>query len=161
MQTVTINKQQFNLPAPYAEGHQVTAGEASALNQLLVENVRNNITGKMKKIEEENEKRKAAGQPELPQIGQAEIDAYVAEYKFGVRTGGSTVRDPIEAEARRIAQSLVNDALKKNGKKIKDVSDEQMEQLITGALEKNPVIRERAKAIVEARSSALDGISLG
>ena len=40
---VTIAGAEFTVPAPFAEGHTLTAGEAAALNQLTRENVRNSL----------------------------------------------------------------------------------------------------------------------
>ena len=51
MQThdVTIAGNVFAVPLRYAAGHVITEGEASALNQTLCENVRNNLAPKIKK----------------------------------------------------------------------------------------------------------------
>ena len=54
-QTITIQGGQFQIPMPFSEGHTLNGPEASAMNQLFAENIRNNFAGKMKKAEEAKE----------------------------------------------------------------------------------------------------------
>ena len=150
-QAVTIQGKNFNIPAPYAEGHALTAAEASAVNQLYAENIRNNFAAKIKKAEEEKK--------DAP--GQAELDSYCSTYQFGFRSAGQPKLDPITSEARKLAKVAVTDSLKKKNVKIKDMEEGQFEALIDGAIEKYPVFMERAKAIVEMRRSALDDLQVG
>ena len=48
MEQIIIQGVTFNVPTPYAEGHVLATNEASALNQLLHENLRNNFASKVK-----------------------------------------------------------------------------------------------------------------
>jgi hypothetical protein len=48
MEQITIAGQSFNVPIRYEEGHELTSGEASALNQTYHENIRNNLAKKAK-----------------------------------------------------------------------------------------------------------------
>lgn len=152
-QTVTIQSQTFQIPAPFLEGHVLKANEASALNQLFAENIRNNFAGKMKAA-------KDAGQT-VP--GQAELDAYASAYTFGARAVVARNIDPVEKEARSLAWTAIKAALVKKGTKIKSITDEMQEDLITKALDRHPKYREQAKAVVEARRSAVsvDELDLG
>lgn len=155
-QAITIQGTQYTIPANYAEGHVLTEGEASAMNQLFAENIRNNFAGKIKAAEEKKEARP----------GQAELDKYCEEYKFGARGPGGPKLDPIEAEARRLAETAINEALKKKGIKIKDVPDDQFDGWIKEAVETQPQFRTTAKLLLEQRQAALEalkaaGLSLG
>lgn len=155
-QAITIQGTQFSIPMPFAQGHVLNEGEAAAMNQLFAENIRNNFAGKIKVAEEKKEARP----------GQAELDAYCAEYKFGARGPGGPKLDPIEAEARRLAETAINEALKKKGIKLKDVPDEQMDGWIKEAVETQPQFRTTAKLLIEQRQAALEalksaGLSLG
>jgi len=149
-QNVTIQGRQFVIPAPYAEGHSLDAAEAAAINQLYAENVRNNFASRIKKAEDDK----------TTPPGQTELDGYCAEYKFGFRQPGAPKLDPVESEARKLARVAVLESLKKKGTKAKDLAEGQLDELVKGAVAKYPVFREKAKAIVETRASALDGMAL-
>ena len=155
-QVITIQGRQFTIPMPYAEGHQLNSAEAAAVNQLYAENVRNNFAGKIKQAEEKKES--------VP--GQEELDKYCAEYKFGARGAAGPKLDPIEAEARRLAESAISEALKAKGFKLKDVPDEQFDSWVKEAVETQPQFRAAAKTLIEQRAAALEalksaGLSLG
>ena len=100
--TITIAGKSFEVSPRYAEGHPLTANEASALNQTFFENLRNNFASKAKE----------GGT-------QDDFNAYVESYQFGVRSAGGS-RDPIEAEAMDLARESVRDAIRKSGKKLSD-----------------------------------------
>src|SRR5690606_10051928 len=51
--TITIQGHEVSIPVRYAEGHSLNANEANALNQLMLENIRNNVAGKIKKAADE------------------------------------------------------------------------------------------------------------
>lgn len=155
-QSITIQSKQFTIPMPFSEGHQLNAAEAAAMNQLFAENIRNNFAGKMKAAEEKKEA--------VP--GQAELDKYVQEYKFGARGAAGPKLDPVEAEARRLATAAITQALKAKGLKLKDVPDEQMAGWIKEAVELQPQFRQTAKVLIDQRAAALDslkaqGLNLG
>ena len=112
MEQITIAGHSFNVPVRYEEGHELTAGEASALNQTYHENLRNNFAKKVKD---------AGATADLAAL-QAELDAYAESYQFGVRaagTGGAT-RDPVMSEALRIATKQIRDLIKAKGGKASD-----------------------------------------
>lgn len=113
MEQITIAGHPFNVPVRYEEGHELTAGEASALNQTYHENLRNNFAKKVKEATD-------GGSPDLAAL-QAELDAYANEYQFGVRTGGGgAVRDPVMSEAMRIAKKQIGDLIRAKGGKVND-----------------------------------------
>lgn len=128
-QTVTIQGFEFSIPARYVEGHVLNANEASAMNQLFAENVRNNAASKIKKAKAEAE---AAGTEfsldadrgdEAGSLRQ-EIQEYAETYEFGARVArASEPVDPIQKEAYRIATDLVLGKLRDANVKKKDLAD--------------------------------------
>jgi hypothetical protein len=99
-QELTINGHTYTVMERYEEGHEITAGEASALNQTLRENVRNNLSKK-------------------EGLTQEAVDSYASEYQFGIRTAGTGGRtaDPVMAEYMRLAKAKIKEMLKAKGKK--------------------------------------------
>src|SRR5215471_12844559 len=100
MEQITIAGKTFNAPVRYEEGHELTSGEANALNQTYHENLRNNFAKRVKDAIE-------AGGYDQSAI-QREFDSYAEKYEFGVRTGGGgSTRDPVLAEALAIARNMI------------------------------------------------------
>ena len=145
--SITIAGKPYNVEARFAEGHVLTANEASALNQTFFENLRNNFASKAKEGAD-----------------QAAFDEYAAFYQFGVRTGGGGSRDPIEVEAMSIARDTVKDMIRKAGKKLSDYSaaaiSETAGKLLVHEV-KGPEIRELArKRVAEMQSAAGQSVDL-
>jgi len=161
---ITIAGQVFTVPVRYAEGHVLTAGEASALNQTYHENLRNNFASNVKaaRVVPAETEGGEAGSRELSESDvaalQAKLDEYAAEYQFGVRAAGSSRApvDPVEREAISLAKDAVRAALKKQDKK---ADAEQVATLAALLVEKNPQFRIVAAQRIEA-SKAVAGASL-
>lgn len=134
--TITIAGKPFNVEPRYAEGHTLTANEASALNQTFFENLRNNFAGSAKDGKT-----------------QDDFDAYVAAYQFGVRTGGGGSRDPIETEAMNMARDTVKQSIKNAGKNVSDYSAKSISEAAAKLLDRDPSYRELAKKRVEEMRS--------
>lgn len=122
---ITIGGERFVMPSPYAAGHVCTEGEANALNQLLKENARNNLSGKAKN----------------GKLTQEDVDSYLASYQFGSK-GGFTA-NPIESMALQIARRKV----KAKGMKASDITQAAHALL---ASDKGAAIRKAAAAMIEA-----------
>lgn len=163
MEQITIQGFEFTVPAPYTAGHTLTEGEASALNGLLHENLRNNFAAKVKKAKEE------AGEDGEVNLGalQDELSEYADTYEFGVRRpgGGGGVRlDPVTSEALKLAKTAIYDALKKQGKARKDYTNEQITAAAMKLLESEKgeqfkaVARERVEAAQSIAQITLEGI---
>ena len=148
---VTIQGRQLTVPAPFAEGHTLTVPQAAALNNLLAENMRNNMS---KAVKEANEKQ--APDEEV----QEAVDKYTAEYEFGARRGGGRTADPVTAKARELAKEKIKAGLKAKGVKLSDVGTEKLNEMVDQALEKYPQIREQASQIVEMQKAAIGDIEL-
>jgi len=145
---ITISEKSFNVPTPFSEGHKCTAGEASALNQTLGENVRNNMAKAVKVAVEKGEFDQAKA--------QAAIDEHVKNYEFGQRRA-STV-DPVEKEALDIARDLIKDGLRKENVKLSSVSTAEMTKRAREVVTANPKITEVAKKRVAERDEFVAGL---
>lgn len=145
MEQITIAGQAYAVPMKYSEGHELTAGEASALNQTFHENVRNNLA---KKAKEGN-------------LTQADVDSYAGAYEFGVRTAGAgATRDPIMSEAVRIAKKQVGDLIKKTGKKVSDYEADAITAAAKALIAKDPAIMDLARQRI-AEQQSLASADLG
>lgn len=161
-QTIKIQGRDFTVPAPYGEGHVLSAVEAAVLNQTFAENIRNNVAGKMKAATEKGEA-----------FSDDEALAYANSYAFGVRAV-RTPSDPVESEFRKLARKFIEDTLRaKHGRTLKNVvetsGDEEADKAareawLDAAIEKvrtaRPDLYDTAKQLVELRagvgSSATD-----
>jgi hypothetical protein len=138
MEQITIAGSPFNVPLRYEEGHELTAGEASALNQTYHENIRNNLAKKAKE----------------GTLTQADVDAYAETYQFGVRAAGTGVtRDPVMSEAMRIAKKQLSEMLRKAGKKVGDYEIAAINNAAKALLDKSPEIMALAKQRVEEQQA--------
>jgi hypothetical protein len=146
VEQITISGHSFNVPVRYEEGHELTAGEASALNQTYHENLRNNFAKKVKD----------AGDGADVAALQAELDKYANEYQFGTRTAGAGVsRDPVMSEAMRIAKKQIGDLIRAKGGKVNDYEPAAITNAAKALLGRpeGAQIMEVAKARVEEQKS--------
>lgn len=156
---ITIQGTVYTVPAPFVEAHPITAGEASALNQLLAENVRNNVAGKIKAEVAKAEEEKRDPVP----FTQEEVDEYVADYEFGVRRAGGSREaslPPEEREARRIAREMIGAKLKEKGLTIKSVAPEKMEELVAQLATREDVKKEADRRVKQVGKISLEGLEL-
>ena len=89
-QSIAILGLRFDVRWPYSAGHVCTEGEAKALNQKMLEIIRNKLVVKAKD----------------GALSQADVDAYASSFVFGERSARRT-NDPVEAEALELARRLV------------------------------------------------------
>ena len=141
----------------YTEGHSITAGEASALNQLLRENLRNNFATKLEALKAEGKT-----QEEI----QAVFTEYASNYQFGVKTirASSAKLSPVEAQARIIARGLLKAKLGILAKEAKDAglvfvdwSDAEKANYLDTVSKAAPVIA-KAEAAVAASQISLEDL---
>lgn len=154
---ITISGHVFNVDNRYEEGHELTANEAAALNQTYHENLRNNFA---KKVEEQkNGADRIEDQRVLANL-QDQLDKYAAEYEFGVRTAGGYTRDPVMAEAMKMAKDRALESMRKKGIKRKDVEASAITERAKKILAKNPSImdlaRERVSQLQAMATADLD-----
>lgn len=145
-QELTINGNTYTVMERYEEGQEITAGEASALNQTLRENVRNNLSKK-------------------EGLTQEQIDAYASEYQFGVRVAGAgRVADPVMAEYLRLAKTKIKDLLKAKGKKADAEQITEAAKNMLNGPHGAPLWELAQKRVAEAQSvagEALDDVIAG
>jgi hypothetical protein len=145
---ITIQSKDFTVPHRYVAGEiTLSEGEAHALQQVYAENIRNNFAAQMKRAGEEDPPR---------ELSQTDLDAYVAGYEFGIRSGGSGVaRNPVESEERRLIIAKLREALTAKGKSWKGLTEEQQDMLVARALEGGQ-FRAQAEQVVAAKRAARD-----
>ncbi len=148
VEAITIaGVQGVEVPLPFTTGHTCTVAEAHVLNQTLKENARNNLRERIKK--------EGADKPAAQKL----VDEYIAQYKFGERTGGFRSSDPVETEAMSIARTAISAALVKKGVARKDISSADVTTKARTLLshpEKGAKLRKRAAAVVKAREADAD-----
>lgn len=169
---INIQGLAFSYPRPYAAGpRELTEGEASQLNQVLGENLRNNFAAAIKRrIEEFRKANNIAETEEIPasSLDKEELDEAFDKlcetYEFGVRAASGSPRlpaDPVLKEAHKIALEKVKAAVVARGYKWDSVSKEQRESFKNQALEKYPEIMDEAKRRVESAANiAIEGLEL-
>jgi hypothetical protein len=118
---ITIQGVIFTVSTPFEAGHVVTEAEAAALNQTRCENIRNNMATKVKAAQKELPEGETALSEETLAELAAEVAAYDAEYEFSMASagGGSKPKDPIEAEAVKLAKAAIAGQLKSKGTTVK------------------------------------------
>lgn len=152
----------FEAPLPYEEGHELTAGEASALNQTYHENVRNNFAGTIKKATTvENGEDRAVSDLDENEKGQlkSQFAAVCDAYEFGAGRSGGRTGDPVKAQAIDLATAEVKRALKAKGYTISKVEPEKIRSLAEAAVKEHAVFMEKATAIVDLRKQAASAVS--
>lgn len=156
---ITIQKFVFQAPAPYSAGiHELTAGEASALNRVLAENLRNNFAPTIKKATE-------GGAVLDADDLQAKFAAYAASYAFASGRASKSIVDPVEKEAHRIAKEHVTTALKNKGFNMKNLPEGAIAKYVADYLATKPAkvydeARARVNAASEGATSALAALGL-
>lgn len=158
---ITVQGLTLQAPAPYAEGHQLSATEANVLNQTYSENLRNNFASQLQSKTKESLGKDATDEQVAAAIKgmraeevQGDFDAYASKYEFGVRVGGGgRSADPVERMMKEIAENRVSEALKAKGiqksKLDKGVFSQRVEQFIA---KYEPDLRKMAEKQVKDRA---------
>lgn len=144
-QELTIQGYTFTAPAPYDEGHVLTANEAKALNQTYGENLRNNFAKNVTKAKE-------AGEVNIEAL-RAEFAKYADEYEFAAKRQARGPVDPVAREAQKIARNAISERLREMGKKASDLAEGKMDEMVA-QLAARADFMESARKIVEARQGA-------
>jgi len=148
MASITIQHAEWNVEPRYGVGHVLTENEASALNQTFFENIRNNWASRLKTASENGQT-----------LSQDDLDKYVAEYQFGVRSiVNREPKDPIAAEERRLARAAVSEAIRAQGLRLKDVPDEQFDGFVDSINDGR--FRAQAEQIVAAKKLAATPLNI-
>lgn len=158
-----IDGMEFQVRAPYAEGHTLNAAEAKTLNQVRAENIGNNLRSFIKEAKAEGKSAEEI---------TAAVEAYDAEYEFSLAVG-STARklDPVEREAIKIAKEIIKAHLAKTGRKLtvapEGMTKEEWEDKVAEQVEtlaaRDEVLKEAKKAVAAQQKRAeslIAGMSL-
>lgn len=157
---ITIKGLKFTVPAPFTEGHVLRANEASVLNQTFAENLRNNFAGNV--ADAIDEAAKTNGDPDVAAL-QAELDAYVLEYDFGIRSGGGGAPklEPRFRIARDLAKEKIKEKIRASGHKVSDFDAAKINELAMALIEKDGFyLAEADRQLAATQEAAADGIDL-
>ena len=150
------------VPQPYTPGpRELSEGEASALNQIVAENLSNNLRARIVEGRKVGEGDNATFEPFTDAQAQELVDSYLAEYEIGVRRAGSgerQVTDPVEREARSIARAKARQLIKDSGGK---PADFDLAPIVDRIFEANKdVLMKEGKRIVDQANKAQGALSL-
>lgn len=159
-----INGQEFKISQPYEAGHVLNDAEAKALNQTRSENIGNNLRSLVKEAVELSEKGDNSKLNELSDL----VAKYDAEYTFALGGGGVSTRklDPLEREAKEIANEIIKADLAKKGRKLSQVpegmSKEEWAEKLDATREmlmgKDEVLKAAKKRLAEKNKLAEGGL---
>lgn len=171
MPQVTISGEQFEIDAPYKEGHSINAAEASTLNQTFLENIRNNVAAKIKAAKTQAEKDGATFSLDTPIGGEGEsatktlrqiVQEYADSYEFGIRTASTREPvDPVAREAHRLAKEMISKAVQAKGGKLKDIPNEKLAEMIATVAGRDEVQKEAKRRVKAVTDIGLDELGLG
>lgn len=149
---VRVLQHDFPIERQYHEGHTLTAGEAMAMNQLLVENIRNNVYGWVV--------REARGSSILTSEQHADLTArissYANKYQFKARPR-YVPPSPLEAAIRELARLHAETWGNQNGHDPN--SSEVYNRYVE--LRTDPVIQNEARQLVLRRESIANTALVG
>lgn len=173
----TFGGVEIQVPYPFAEGHQLTAGEAKAMNVWLATAIGNGHNRALSDaVEAYNKGKKVADRlvetkdeagtkipatAKLPDFDfQAAFDKRFASYELGVSNrggGGSTSTDPVMVQARSLAALKVKELITRKGLRVRDFQttktesgDSKFTELVGAYIASNPWIVDSARAQLAA-----------
>lgn len=157
MESLTIQGVQFEevYSPSYQAGHQCSEVEAEVLNQTERENIRNNFA---KRVKEAKEKDGGELTPESFATLQAELRQLSENYQFNVRQPRQT--DPVLNIAMDLVLTKIQNALRAQGVKLKDVPMADLKAKAKAMIDANPAILEKARARYEEDQKLLADITV-
>lgn len=160
---VTVAKVALTAPTAYAEGHVLTANEASFLSRAVAQAVANPLATAISNAAKEGKVYEGWDNP------QALYDERFAAYVVGGtnRAAAETI-DPVTKAARQLAEPKVNELIKAKGRKINEIKaakDEQGNSVYVAMLDRyialNPSITQLAEMQIAAMAELDSGFDLG
>ena len=152
----------FEISAPYAEGHVCTPAEARTLNQTRKENISNALRKKIDELKTDITAEDGTVSKAFTAEAASQAAAIVAEfdatYVFSSGATGSTKApvDPVEKEALVIAKAKVTEAILKKGLKVKDYDKEAFNAKVAEVAAMPKVIAEAQRRIKQRANLDLD-----
>ena len=149
----------FEIAPVYSEGHVLTQAEAVALDTTRRENIRNTFSKQVKKaLEEVGGKAEDLSQEKLIELGE-KFEALASSYTFTKTTIRSAL-DPVEKEARNIANTMALAALQAQNISKSQLQPGVFEEFLDNILAESPHIYEEARARLEAAKSLAINLTL-
>ena len=139
----------------YQSGHVCTEVEAEVLNQTERENLRNNFA---RKVKDAKEKEGGTLSPDTLNSLTEELKQLAENYQFNVRQPRQT--DPVMAIAMDLVLTKLQNALKAQGVKSKDVAISDLRAKAKSMIEANPVILEKARVRYEEDQKLLESLGV-
>lgn len=156
MPTIRIQTYQFHLRDRYEAGHQLTAEEASALNSLRAENIRNNLAPAVSKAASQLPAGTLLSPDQLAPL-VALAAKYDAEYEFGRKRAYSRP-GPIEVEAQAIAKARVVAAARAQGQTLAPAELDQLVETLASREDVQAEARLRVQDSQRVASAALESL---
>jgi hypothetical protein len=155
MPSATILGFQFELPSPYATGHQCTLAEAEALNRLLVRGL---AKGLHKVIDARHEAHERSGdgpfsQDEVAETQEAGLE-YINEFVLGFALGHDVAR-AIRLECDRLAKQTLEVQLNRQGKTLKDLPADQQRTALIDLARSEKIVKEAERRVSVTQEIAL------
>lgn len=151
---VQIRQHKFDILREYQAGHVCTPGEAAALNQMLIENIRNNVYGFVAR-EVRNSPGNVLSVAQQDNL-QKQINQYVQTYTFKASSRYRPMT-PIESATRELARQEAEIWGQQNGH-LPD--SEQVREKYKELLD-NPEIIDRAREILRSHQTVADTLLEG
>lgn len=149
---VRVLQHDFPIEREYSAGHVLTAGEASAMNQLLVENIRNNVYSWVVK--------EAGGSKVLTEEQYSDLTARIAEYgskyEFRLRTRYRQA-SALDAAVLELSLQYAEQWGHQNGF---EPNSQEVRQRCA-ELQAQEDIREEARNLIRRRQSVADNALIG
>jgi hypothetical protein len=145
--SIVINQHTFTLPRSFSAGHVLSDDEAYALNQVLIENIRNNVRAMVARITGPDGYVSASEQEVL----QDRINRYVLEYRFRSRTK-NRMRSAVEIAIDELARNEAELAASHSGIELNSPDFQDIYQ----TFRQDPDVSERAKELVSRRRQIVE-----
>jgi hypothetical protein len=153
---IQIHGEKFAVSTPYTAGQTIGALEAKVLNQTRAENIANNFRKDVKEALDKNDA------DALTKV-RSEFSDYEGKYEFSMGGAPRVPVDPVEREALSIARSQITAALKAEGRKVKEVDKDTLNQAIEDYAQDEEVIklaRTRVNQLKKATTASLAKLGL-
>lgn len=142
-----VRQHKFEISREYAEGHVCTSAEAAALNQAMMENIRDNVYSWVNKSVDEYGVLTAERHEAL----QARINSYAEKYTFKTRKGYKPIT-PMESTIREVAAQDAERWGQQHGLNLNSTEV----RLKYHELCRDPSIADRARDLIRSRQSTVD-----
>lgn len=144
MPTIKICKYEFEISREWPAGHQLTQGEADALGQIFVENIRNNVDGWVAEALD--------GQGRLDELTYLALNDRIQEYAKGYQFKPRIRRVKPDSVLRRVATEAVRRQLGLS-------PDDQVPKTLVDQAEQRRDVRDEAERLEQVhRKVAMDAL---